>query len=311
MNGKELYNVDQNMAQNEVYGKYETQQTQAQPYGTSQPQSQQYIPPPQPQGYEASQPQSQQYMPPPQPQGYGTSQPQSQQYIPPPQPQGYGTSQPQSPQYIPPPQPQTYGASQPYQQPETPQPQPYQSSQPQTYQQSQPQSYQSPQTPYINPPVTNNMYQGGSNQSSNYVMSQNQNALLDNYKPFQDDKNTPTRGRLACQMVLAILLLLLSIVTIIDFLNIRFRINSIYILMMIITNILNLIIGIWMIILFIKKQTARNNLLGILSLISIFILIFRNFLYVVDGYNVSGFELIEFIILIIVTSFNMKSKCCD
>ena len=254
MNGKELYDAGQNMAQNEVNGKYETQQTQAQPYGTSQPQpqSQQYIPPPQPQGYEASQPQSQQYMPPPQPQ--------SQQYIPPPQPQGYGTSQPQSQQYIPPPQPQGYGTSQPYQQPETPQPQPYQSSQPQTYQQSQPQSYQSPQTPYINPPVTNNMYQGGSNQSSNYVMSQNQNALLDNYKPFQDDKNTPTSGRLACQMVLAILLLLLSIVTIIDFLNIRFRINSIYILMMIITNILNLIIGIWMIILIIKKKTTRNKI---------------------------------------------------
>ena len=297
MNGKELYDAGQNMAQNEVNGKYETQQTQAQPYGTSQPQSQQYIPPPQPQ--------SQQYIPPPQPQGYEASQPQSQQYMPPPQPQ--------SQQYIPPPQPQGYGTSQPYQQPETPQPQPYQSSQPQTYQQSQPQSYQSPQTPYINPPVTNNMYQGGSNQSSNYVMSQNQNALLDNYKPFQDDKNTPTRGRLACQMVLAILLLLLSIVTIIDFLNIRFRINSIYILMMIITKILNLIIGIWMIILFIKKQTARNKLLGIISLISLIILMLKFYLFLVIGLGVPGFELIEIIILIIITSFNMecKCKCCD
>ena len=112
-------------------------------------------------------------------------------------------------------------------------------------------------------------------------------------------------------MVLAILLLLLSIITMIDVLNYSGRIHNIYLLTIVIINILNLIIGIWMIILFIKKQTARNNLLGILSLISIFILIFRNFLYVVDGYNVSGFELIEFIILIIVTSFNMKSKCCD
>ena len=275
MNGKELYDAGQNMAQNEVNGKYETQQTQAQPYGTSQPQ-----------------PQSQQYIPPPQPQGYGTSQPQSQQYIPPPQPQGYGTSQP-------------------YQQPETPQPQPYQSSQPQTYQQSQPQSYQSPQTPYINPPVTNNMYQGGSNQSSNYVMSQNQNALLDNYKPFQDDKNTPTSGRLACQMVLAILLLLLSIVTIIDFLNIRFRINSIYILMMIITNILNLIIGIWMIILIIKKKTTRNNCLGIISLISLILYVFLCSLYIVNGYAVSLAGLIDIIFLIIVTSYNMKCQCCE
>ena len=112
-------------------------------------------------------------------------------------------------------------------------------------------------------------------------------------------------------MILAILLLLLSIITMIDVLNYSGRIHNIYLLTIVIINILNLIIGIWMIILFIKKQTARNNLLGILSLISIFILIFRNFLYVVDGYNVSGFELIEFIILIIVTSFNMKSKCCD
>ena len=221
MNGKELSEYGQKMAQNEAL------QTQSQPYDVSQPQSQLYIPPPQPQ--------SQQYIPPSQPQGYGTSQPQSQQYIPSSQPQGYGTSQPQSQQYIPPSQPQ----SQPYQQSETPQPQPYQSSQPQTYQQSQPQSYQSPQTPYINPPVTNDMYQGGLNQSSNNIMSQNQNALLDYYKPFQE--NTPTSGRLNCQKFLAVILLL-SIVTIIDYLFMGYRISNIYILMILITSILNLTI---------------------------------------------------------------------
>jgi len=275
MNGKELYDADQKMAQNEAL------QTQSQPYDVSQPQSQLYIPPPQPQGY-------------------GTSQPQSQQYIPP--------SQPQSQQYIPPPQTQTYGASQPYQQPETPQPQPYQSSQPQTYQQSQPQSYQLPQTPYINPPVTNNMYQGGSNQSSNYVMSQNQNALLNNYKPFQE--TTPTSGRLASQMILAIIIILLSIIAIIDILNYKFRIPLIFLLMTLIQSILNLITGIWMIMLTIKKQATRNNLLGIISLISLIICILKVILYIFIGY-LPRFDLSEIIILIIITSINMKCKCCD
>ena len=297
MNGKELYDADQKMAQNEAL------QTQSQPYDVSQPQSQLYMPPPQPQ--------SQQYIPPSQPQGYGASQPQSQQYIPPSQPQSQQyipPSQPQSQQYIPPPQTQTYGTSQPYQQPETPQPQPYQSSQPQTYQQSQPQSYQSPQTPYINPPVTNDMYQGGLNQSSNNIMSQNQNALLDYYKPFQE--NTPTSGRLNCQKFLAIILLL-SIVTIIDYLFMGYRISNIYILMILITSILNLIVGIWMIILSIKNKTTRNNVLGIISLISLIICILNFILKLLQGYSASGFELIDIIFLIIVTSYNMKCKGCD
>jgi len=260
MNDKELFYVDQKMAQNEAL------QTQSQPYDVSQPQSQQYIPPPQPQGYETSQPQSQQYIPPSQPQ------------------------------------------SQPYQQSETPQPQSYLSSQPQTYQQSQPQSYQSPQTPYINPPVTNDMYQGGLNQSSNNIMSQNQNALLDYYKPFQE--NTPTSGRLNCQKFLAIILLL-SIVTIIDYLFMGYRISNIYILMILITSILNLIVGIWMIILSIKNKTTRNNVLGIISLISLIICILNFILKLLQGYSASGFELIDIIFLIIVTSYNMKCKGCD
>ena len=152
------------------------------------------------------------------------------------------------------------------------------------------------------------MYQGGSNQSSNYVMSQNQNALLDNYKPFQE--NTPTSGRLACQIILAIILLL-SLITIIEYLIISDRYLSIFILMTFIASILNLIVGIWMIILSIKKQDTRNNLLGIISLISLFICIVKVILYIVNGYSLPGFDLIEIIVLIIVTSINMKCKGCD
>ena len=108
---------------------------------------------------------------------------------------------------MPPPQPQT----QPYQQPETPQPQPYQSSQPQAYQQStsilSATSNSNSIYPYIYPSETNNMHQGGLNQSSNYVM--NPDGFVDNYKSFQDDKNTPNIKRLICQMILSILLLLI------------------------------------------------------------------------------------------------------
>ena len=152
------------------------------------------------------------------------------------------------------------------------------------------------------------MYQGGSNQSSNYVMSQNQNALLDNYKPFQE--KTPTSGRLACQIILAIILLL-SLITIIEYLIISDRYLSIFILMTFIASILNLIVGIWMIILSIKKQSTRNNLLGIISLISLIIYILKFILSFISFYYFSGFELIDIIILIIVTSINMKCKCCD
>ena len=264
MNNKELYDADQKMAQNDENGRYEAQK--------SQPQSQAYIPPPQPQPYEASQPQSQAYIPPSQPQPYETPQPQSQAYIPPPQNQTY------------------------------------QSSEPQTYQQTQPQSYQSSQTPYINPPVTNNINQNGSNQSSNYVMSPNPNALSDNYKPFQDGKNAPNKGRLTCQMILGILLLL-NIVALI--MNLGYTFRGIYGLLIIISNILNIIVGIWMIILTIKKQTTRNICLGIISLISLILYIFLCSLYIVNGYAVSVAALIDIIFLIIITSYNMKCKCCE
>ena len=219
------------------------------------------------------------------------SQPQSQAYIPPPQPQPYETPQPQSQSYIPPPQNQTY-----------------QSTEPQTYQQTQPQSYQSYQAPYINPPVTNNIYPNGSNQSSNYVMSPNPNALSDNYKPFQDEKNSPSRRRLNCQMCLGIILLL-NILSII--MNIGYTLKTIYGLLIIISNILDIIVGIWMIILTIKKQTTRNNYLGIISLISLILYIFLCSLYIVNGYAVSVAALIDIIFLIIVTSYNMKCKCCE
>ena len=191
----------------------------------------------------------------------------------------------------------------------TSQNQTYQSSEPQTYQQTQPQSYQSYQTPYINPPVTNNIYQNGSNQSSNNVMSPNQNALLDNYKPFQDGKNAPNRGRLTCQMILGILLLLINILSIIDLLHLINYI-SVFFILMFISIILNIIIGIWMIQSTIKKQTIRNICLRIISLISLIISIFIFYLYIIIGL-VSGGLLIVIILLIIITSYNMKCQCCE
>ena len=274
MNDKELYDADQKMAQNDENVRYEAQK--------SQPQSQVYIPPSQPQPYETSQPQSQVYIPPPQPQ--------SQVYIPSPQPQTYETPQPQSQTYIPPPQSQTYQTSEP---------------------QTQPQSYQSSQTPYINPPVTNNINQNGSNQSSNYVMSPNPNALLDNYEPFQDGKNAPNRGILAFQLILGIILLLISIISIIDFLKIIYRILSFFSLIIIISNALNIIVGIWMIILSIKKQTTRNNCLGIISLIALIFNIFLLSMYLTVGYSASVGLIIDIIFLIIITSYNMKCQCCE
>jgi len=234
-----------------------------------------------------------------------TSQPQPQENEPTPQPQTYETSQ----QYqIPQPQ------FQPYQQPETPLPQPnqssqsqtYQQSQPQTYQQSQPQLYQPPQTQYqtpgFNPPVTNNIYQGEPIQSSNYVMSPNSNALEDNYKQFQDDLNTPNKNRLNCQMVIAVLLLL-SLVF--DFPY--FYLSSLWSLIKIIESIMNLIIGIWMIILTKNKQTTRNCCLAAISLISLIICITIFIIYLLKGF-ISGSDIIEIILLIIATSYNCKCK---
>ena len=157
--------------------------------------------------------------------------------------------------------------------------------------------------------MTNNIYQNGSNQSSNNVMSPNQNALLDNYKPFQDGKNAPNRGRLTCQMILGIILLLINILSIIDLLHLINYI-SVFLILMFISIILNIIIGIWMIQSTIKKQTIRNICLRIISLISLIISIFIFYLYIIIGL-VSGGLLIVIILLIIITSYNMKCQCCE
>ena len=140
-------------------------------------------------------------------------------------------------------------------------------------------------------------------------MSQNQNALLNNYKPFQE--NTPTSGRLNSQLTLAIIIILLSIITIIDIFNYHGTIPIIFLLLTLISSILNLIVGIWMIILSIKKQDTRNNFLGIISLISLIICIVKVILYIVRGYRLPGFDLTEIIVLIIITSINMKCNGCN
>ena len=226
------------------------------------------------------------------------------------QPQSYQISQPQSQLYQPP-QSQLYQPPQP--QPyETSQIQTYETSQPQAYQPSQPQLYQSPvpqnqASLNINSPVTNNIYQGGSNQSPNYVMSPN--AFMDNHELFQDDINSTNSRRLKCQLIFAILLLLNIIPSILVlWTRISFNIN---LLLSIIVDILNLIIVIWMIILTKRGQTTRNIALGIISLISLIICISNIFINILNGYAMLLYDLLNTIILIIITFFNMKCKCCD
>ena len=269
MADQELPDLDDIMLQNKENEMKEAQKSQSQQYESSQPQPYQ---PPQPQPYQ-----------PPQSQPYEVSQPQAYQLS---QSQFY-----QSPQ------------SQPYQQSQS---QPYEASQPQTYQQQFPQS----QTPlYINPSVTNNMYQGGANQSQNYVM--NPNSIIDNHELFHDDIKAANKRRLKCQLILAILLFLNIPITIGN--SYIFNTNHIYILLLlsIIVGIFNLIIGVWMIILTKRGQTSRNICLGIISLISLITLISQQVLIILIGspFNVSG--LFYIIILIIVVSLNMKCKCCD
>ena len=62
---------------------------------------------------------------------------------------------------------------------------------------------------------------------------------------------------------------------------------------------------------FYKKQDTRNNFLGIISLISLIICIVKVILYIVRGYRLPGFDLTEIIVLIIITSINMKCNGCN
>jgi len=158
------------------------------------------------------------------------------------------------------------------------------------------------------------MYQGGSNQSQNYVM--NPNSVIDNHELFHDDIKEANKRRLKCQLILVILL----------FLNIPLSIwmtlksknnnnnnnnnNNIY-LLSIIADIFILIIGIWMIILTKRGQTTRNCCLGLISLIPLIILITEQFLILNDGIALDVYNLFYIIIVIIVVSLNMKCKCCD
>jgi heme A synthase len=142
-------------------------------------------------------------------------------------------------------------------------------------------------------------------------MNPNQNALLDNYQPFQDDKNAPNKGRLSCQLIIGIFLLLIRILSIIELINSKIKTVNIILLMIIITNILNLIIGIWMITLSIKGQTTRVTCLGITSLISLIICLLRFFTIINRGNSVLRLDPIDIILLIIATSYNMKCQCCE
>jgi hypothetical protein len=155
--------------------------------------------------------------------------------------------------------------------------------------------------------VTNNIYQGGSNQSPNYVMSPN--AFMDNHELFHDDIKSTNNRRLKCQLIFAILLLL-SIIPSILVLVTGFPFSS-YFLLSIIEDILNLIIVIWMIILTKRGQTTRNIALGTISLISLIICITKFYIYILNGYKIISFDLFNTIILIIITFINMKCKCCD
>lgn len=233
--------------------------------------------------YEASYRQSKLYMPPPQPQ--------PQIYNPTPQPQTDEASQP-------------YQSSQSFQLPEAPLPLPYQA-----HQQNKPQfdhpSQTQNKTKNINPPLINNMYQDGSNQSSIYVASKNE--LVDNYKSFQDDLNAPNKpnnSRLICNLILAIFLLLSLILSYIDYIMFG-SIIKLHLLRI----LLNIIIGIWMIILNIKKQDTRNCRLASISFISLI----ASILIIIEYYINSCYlrsELVIIIILIIIILFNMKCIKC-
>ncbi len=237
------------------------------------------------------------------------------------QSQSYETSQPQQkeaslPQPYQPPQTQSYEVSQPqtYQPPQSqfyqpPQSQLYQPPQTQLYQPPEPQVYQQPlpqnQTPlYISPPVTNNMYQDGANQFQNYAT--NQNLLMDNHELFHDDIKAANKKRLYFQLILAVLLLLSSVFLTLSSIGTTFYI----ILLSIILDIFYLIIGIWMIILTKRGQTTRNVALGIISLISLIILILKFAANIYGAYK-SRYDLLNVIILLIIVFYNTKCKCCD
>ena len=232
------------------------------------------------------------------------------------QPKPYEASQPK-PYEVSQPQPYQPLQSQPY---EVSQPQPYQAPQSQFYQapqsqpyqpaQSQPQAYQQPlpqnQTPlYINPSVANNTYQGGSNLSQNYVM--NPNSIIDNPEIFHDDIKAANKRRLKCQLFLVILLFLNIPISIFS----SYKNKGIILTLSIIVGIFSLIIGIWMIILTKRGQTTRNCCLGLISLISLIILIAKQIVLISDDINKIKYDSFYIIILIILVSYNMKCKCCD
>ena len=100
----------------------------------------------------------------------------------------------------------------------------YQASNPQTYQQSPLKIYKPPQnqnqTPYINPSITNSMYQSDSNQSSNLMI--NPNDYIGNY----NDLNAPNKRRLIYQLIFGIILFS-NIGAFIDYLLYNFSIDNI------------------------------------------------------------------------------------
>jgi hypothetical protein len=155
--------------------------------------------------------------------------------------------------------------------------------------------------------VANNIYQGVSNQSPNYVMSPN--TFMDNHELFQDDIKATNSRRLKCQLIFAILLFLSIIPS--KLVLVTGQTYTAIVILSIIVDILNLIIVIWMIILTKRGQTTRNIALGIISLISFIICTSNIFINIINGYAMLIFDLLNTIILIIITFFNMKCKCCD
>jgi hypothetical protein len=155
--------------------------------------------------------------------------------------------------------------------------------------------------------VANNIYQGEPNQSPNYAMSPNN--FMENHELFHDDIKATNSRRLKCQLIFAILLFLSIIPS--KLVLVTGQTYTAIVILSIIVDILNLIIGIWMIILTKRGQTTRNISLGIISLISLILCISEFFMYRYNAKKFPSFELFNIIILIIVTSFNMKCKCYD
>ena len=261
-----------------------------------------------------------------------------------PQPLFPDNTPPSQPQMYEPPQPQPQKNEvpqtqpQPYQQPIASQFQPCQVSQPQAYLQPQPYqvNYQQPtnQNIYINNPINNNIVQNYVAPAPNiqmnvrinstptykqaYTINNNLNTNTFGYnnnviRPELNFENGKKQKCLLATIVFLFLLSLISSIACVEFIQ-NNSINA-WIVIGIITNILDIIIGIWMIILYnMKEKSTRNMALGILSLASLLIclLAFSGIIsFAPKGSPLPGSYLFNVIDLIVASIYNMKCKKSD